>query len=231
MNKKALSLSIVLGIIWVFSSVCCFAATEIDLSLTSVAGVKDRAAAVAAFKLEGEEASLSGSFRFAETDRELSEEKGRLRAGYDPRLSDHWSLWFFDEAGYDRMRELESENYAGLGPKYTFVDSEALKASFSAGALYHCTSYENAERQDVLRWSLRPKILVKRGGWEAALIAFYQPNVQQPDDYIAKGETSIRYAVTATTGLKLTIEGEHRSLDPIEQNELITTLSVSIRSG
>ena len=201
--------------------------TEIDVSLATVSSTTDSTFFLAAFKLSGDTSYFSGNFRYSEVDKATVEEKGYLRCGYDPEINDWLSLWFFEEVGYNNKIGLEFENYIGGGPKFRTRLKDVGTASISVGFLCHHSRFSGSSRVERVRASLSGKLFLRSGAMEFALISFYQPDVENLDDYILTGETSLRYALNDVVGLKFTIEDEYRSA--MDENELITTLSLSVR--
>lgn len=221
--KRCALVTLLIILVW---AIPCFAGTEMDIGLTTIHGPSDQERFSASFTHTEDDLTISGQFRYAETEGTRIDEMGKLKVGNDPQLNETWSLWFFDEIGYNAKQKIDMENYVGGGPKLTICK----QASISFGFLYHYIDFSGSARENVIRASLRPKIKVVLGQWELAGVGFYQPNVDDTLDYILTGEASIRYAVSDHIGLKLKVNDEYRSKSLVdENNELITLIAISIR--
>lgn len=204
---------------------------ELDVGLSYLSGTTEKKGLDVS--LEAEKGAVSGSarIRYAEQDEAISENRGHLRLGYDPVISQKWSLWFYEQAGYDEMREIDYENFIGGGPKYKFgLRNAECGISLSLGILQHHTRYEDERVTDVARLSLRPKLRWQiSDNFSFALVAFYQPNIEHFKDYIITGEAGLRYSLTEKVGLKLKVEDEYRSVSAIEdKNQLTAVLALSV---
>ncbi len=205
-------------------------AGELDLGLSYLSGITEKR--LLAISLQAEKGTVSGSteIRYAQEEGAVSENGGHIRLGYDPKISERWSLWFLDQLGYDERRGIDLENFAGGGPKYTFemLDSK-LKTSLSAGLLQHHIRYEDDPVTNTARLSLRPKLRYQiSNDLSFRLVAFYQPNIEDFEDYIIIGETSLKYDLTKKAGLKIKVEDEYRSVSRCENNDLRAVLALAI---
>ena len=207
-------------------------AGELDLGLSYHDGIDTKKGIDLASKNTWDNLSVGARFRYADQNDEISENQGYLHLGYDPRLTDHWSLWFFDRLGYDRKREITGENFLGVGPKYRVVHNDKWKISLSAGPLLHNIRYENDETDDLIRLSFRPKVAWQiRDYLSFEFVAFYQPDIADFDDYIVMGEASLKYSLDKWPALafKLKVEDTYRSVSQIrEKNDLTTGLALSL---
>lgn len=198
---------------------------ELDLGLSFHSGVDQKQMLNAAFNAERAKFSFSARVNYAEKNDDVSEDHGYVRLGYDPMINDKWSLWFYEQAGYNRKREIRLENFAGGGPKYSLFDNEQLKASLSVGLLQHHIEYENDDTDDLARASFRLK-----SNWQISksivfsFVAFYQPDIEDYQDYIITGEAGLRFRLTGRIGLKLKIEDEYRSVTRVDENNAFTTM-------
>ena len=207
-------------------------AGELDVGLSYHDGSDRKKVIDLAFKTGSNGLSVGARFRYADQNNEMSENRGHLYLGYDPRLTDHWSLWFFDRLAYDRKKEITGENFLGGGPKYRVVHADKWKISLSGGALLHNVTYENDENDDLIRLSFRPKVAWQiRDYLTFELVAFYQPDIADFADYILMGETSLKYSLDKWPALafKLKVEDTYRSVSQIrEKNDLTTVLALSL---
>lgn len=192
---------------------------EIDLSLGGQhhRGAIGTESVMSTLDLSSGSLYFNGRYDRAEANGDLSVYKGHARAGYDRALSDHWGVWTFGQAGFNRVRGIDHESFVGSGPKYTFMDGVSL----SAGLLHH---RQDGERET--RLSIRPK--VKAGGFSA--VVFYQPDVADFRDYIVLAEASYTLALSEHLGLKYSLYDEYRSTQAVK-NELTQALMVSVHGG
>lgn len=199
-------------------------AEEIDIGLLQQSGNAQNQSFSLLGKTKIKEVLVSGSFKYAENKGDFVEEKAYLGGNYDPKISENLGLWFYDQAGYDRKRGIEYENYLGGGLKHYIVEKKGWKVSFSEGLLWH-----SIDNKNLARLSFRPKVKWIKDKVEFEGIAFYQPNITNYADYIVTTESSIRYALTDKIGLKIKLEEEYRSITDREKNDLMISLNLSWR--
>lgn len=231
------------GVVFLFLLPALAHGAELDVGLSFLKGVSDKTGVDLSLKAETGILSGSAKIKYAEQDGDLSENQGQLQVGYDPVLSGQWSLWFYDELGYDTVRDISLENFAGGGPKYVLHESAKAKYSVSAGYLNHYRELADGTTEDMHRLSFRFKarqwlyldvILPARdkivgSGPEINVVVFYQPNVEDFDDYIMTGELSVKYGLSKQTSLKLKVEDKYRSTAIADaKNELRTVVALSI---
>lgn len=200
-------------------------AAELDIGLSYSEGVTNTRSINSAFIIEGKELNISGKIRYAKQNGNVSQSDGRLRFGYDPGLTIRWSLWFFEQPGYDEKREIDLENFAGGGVKYMLAGKEDFEASASAGVLQHHAEYKNGKTTNLARLSFRPQMrwqIDDRFSFSA--VAFYQPSMKTFKDYILTGETNLKCSITKRVGLKLKIEDSYRSISMTDENNNFTTV-------
>ena len=228
--KKVIILAWFFAFVLVVSSQVHAWNSELDLGLSYHSGIHSKKGLDIGFNTKNETILLSARVSYAEEKNRVFENRGHVRLGYDPELSQQWSLWFFDELGYDEKRMIDVENFAGGGPKYSLFDDEQLKASLSVGLMQHHIRYEDDQIRDMIRLSLRPKVRWQISDeFSFALIAFYQPNIEDFADYIMSGEAALKYSLTQKVGLKLRVEDEYRSISKVdENNSLRTVLALSV---
>ena len=194
-------------------------AAELDIGLSYSEGVTNTRSINSAFVMEKKELNISGKIRYAKQNGNVSQSDGRLRLGYDPELTNRWSLWFFEQPGYDEKREIDLENFAGGGAKYMLAGKEHFEASASAGALQHHTQYKSGKTTNLARLSFRPKMSwMIDDSFSFSAVAFYQPSVETFKDYILTGEANLKYSITKRVGLKLKIEDSYRSISMTDEN-------------
>lgn len=205
----------------------CFAQTELDVGMSTSSGVVDQQQGIMDMAWFEGDTRLSGQWRYTETEGERIEEKGLVRAEYDKNIDEDWVIWVYEQAGYDHARGIQAENFAGSGPKFTFLDTKETILSLSVGVLHHYTEYDGGTSEALCRFSIRPKF---RGEWNKYRVEawmFWQPVLDYAHDYILHGRASLRYAITDKVGAKISVEDEYRSVSLREKNNLMTALAVS----
>jgi len=160
--------------------------------------------------------TLSTEIQYSEAQNDIVKNNGFFRAGYDPGLSENWSLWFYEEIGYNHIAGTDVENFVGGGGKYKFFKN--VSASF--GCLYHYMETEEVE--SIGRWSLRLKAKNAFGG----VIIFYQPDMVDFEDYILKGEAYVRHKLDEVFFLKLSVKDQYRT--SWDKNEFSSIFSVGM---
>jgi len=195
-------------------------AGSLDLGLSTKSGVTDSQSLYLGFDTKIKEITLTGKLNYGEQNDIEVENKAFLRLGYDPKLTDRWSLWFYDQAGYNKIRNIEFENFFGGGPKYTFYKD----FSISAGLLQHHKKLEN-DTFDMNRLSFRLKGKIN----QFKAVIFYQPNLEDFDDYIFTGEASFKQDITSKLSLKLILTDQYRSMSIGEKNDLSLVLALGVR--
>lgn len=194
-------------------------AGNLDIGLSTTSGITDSKSLYLGFDTKIKEISLISKLNYGKQNDLEIENKALLRLGYDPKLNNKWSLWFCNKAGYNKIRKIDFENFFGGGPKYTFYKD----CSISVGLLQHHQKMEE-DTLDINRLSFRLK--GKINSFKAVI--FYQPNVDDFDDYIFTGEASIGQKIASQLSLKLTLSDQYRSTSKVEKNELSLVLSLGI---
>lgn len=195
-------------------------AGSFDIGLSTKSGITDSQSLYLGIDTEIKKISIASKLDYGKQNGLKIENKAFLRLGYDPKINDKWSLWFFDQAGYNKIRKIDFENFFGGGPKYTFHKN----FSISAGLLQHHQKIGNhAFDINRLSFRLKSKINSFKG------IVFYQPNLEDFDDYIFIGEVSVGQKITSCLSLNLMLTDQYRSRSEIaEKNELSLILSLGI---
>ena len=196
-------------------------AGSFDIGLSTTSGITDSRSLYLGLDTKIKGVSLVSKLNYGEQNNLEIENKAFLRLGYDPKLNDKWSLWFFDQAGYNKLRKIDFENFFGGGPKYILYKD----FSISAGLLQHHQKIEN-DTIDINRLSFRLKGKIN----SFKVVIFYQPNLEDFDDYIFTGEASIEQEIASRVSLKLILTDQYRSRSEIdEKNELSLVLSLGIK--
>ena len=229
-------LTFLLTVFFLFISITPLSATSIDLGTSLDSGAVDSRTLVLNAETEiyrlvslyapswradvefNDPIVLKTELQYSETEGDVVKNNGFFRAGYDPRLDETWSLWFFEEIGYRRLVDHETENFAGGGIKYRFFKN----TSVSFGGLHHYLEIENLGTKNVGRWSLRFKTKNSWGG----IVIFYQPDIRDYRDYILRSEAYIKHQLD-NRYIKFSINDQYRTSWECK-NELSTMFSVGI---
>lgn len=200
-------------------------ALTLDVDLSMLSGVIDSQSQK--FELSSPILDTTLRYRHEEVDDKAKENNLLFRSGYDPKLTNLWSLWSFAQIGYDKIKKIDFESYVGGGLKYYLAED----LSVSLGYLQHHQKFEN-DSSDTNRISLRLK-----GKWEfnktleLKTIMFYQPDIEF-EDRIFFGEASLRYKINEVFSMKLFINDQYRSVSRVdENNELLIALALSFKIG
>lgn len=223
--RKVISFAV--GVLLTLALASVVHSADIEFGVTGHSGAVNSVSYRAGINVSGEDAYATAQWNYGETAGIVSSDNGNLKLGYDPALSGNWSLWFFNQTGYNKIRGIEIESFLGLGPKYSFYKGEKGSISLSGGLIYH---YEDGAMgsRSVKRLSIRPKARIEGKNTLTSFIAFWQPNIDDFDDYIVLAEFSVRYKVTDNVGLKVALNDEYRSVTLGEKNELTKMLTISI---
>lgn len=146
---------------------------------------------------------LKADYAYTEVEGSVIKDRGALEIHYDRPILDAWKVWFFNIAQYNNVYKTR-ENYLGAGPKY-YILSGDNKLSFSTGVLY---DYDHVSGAGKGRYSHRPKYAYKD---IVEAVYYYQPGINEPDDYIVKYEVSSVLPGTKKAG-KIYCLKEYRSL-------------------
>lgn len=198
---------------------------ELDIGLNYLSGQHETQSLNLGLKVPflNEKALFSSKIRYGSHDDEIVQNQGHLRLNYDPAINEKWSLWFYEEAGYDKPKGIDFESFTGGGPKYILYQSDTSKASASVGYLYHYQDNKEANRL-----SLRLKGKSRLALFNIYAVAFYQPNIEDFEDYLADAEIGVSIAIVEDLRLKLSIEDHYRSMLD-EKNEFLTGLHLVVK--
>lgn len=148
--------------------------------------------------------SLKANYAYGEHKGEINIDRGSLEVYYDRDVNDKWKIWLFNDSRYDNIYKTR-ENHMGVGPKYYILKGDH-SLSFSTGALY---DYNHITGKGHGRYSHRPKYSYLEDYIEATY--FYQPAIENNNDYIEKYEVTVVIPYTGKAG-KIYCKKEYRSL-------------------
>ena len=202
-------------------------AAEINFGATGHNGTVNSFNYHADVNVSDEDSYASAEWNYGKTADIVSSDNAYLKLGYDPALSAKWSLWFFNQTGYNKVRGIEIEDFLGVGPKYTFIKSKKVSLSMSTGLIFHYISDTMGVRS-VKRMSWRPKASYQGEMASVSFVAFYQPDIDDFNDYIVTGKIITSYKISEVTSIKIVLNDEYRSVTEGKKNELTKMLMLGI---
>jgi hypothetical protein len=201
---------------------------EIDLGATERDGSVASQTYHAGLNVKSENAYASIEWNYGKIANIVTVDRGVLRFGYDPEISNNWSFWLFNQTGYNNPRGIIVENLLGAGPKYTFVKTQNISASLSSGIIYHYEDGPNGSR-NLARLSVRPKAKISDSKASISFVGFYQPNLEDFGDYIITAKLISEHKVTERMSMKLILSDEYRSITKGSKNEFTRMLVMGIK--
>ena len=183
-------------------------AGELEFGRTVQRGASHTVTYIAGLEHKLGPVSLNASYIHGKTDDLTTTDQGYLNVIYDHKFSGRWSVAGGNKSGFNTVRGIDFENFLGAGPKY-YIIKDVL--SMSVWYLHQYTEYADGPSENTRRMSFRPKLSVKDGDREVRAVFFYQPSLDDPDDYITSAEASYRMALSDTRVLKIAYVDEYRS--------------------
>lgn len=222
-------LALVFLILWSFLSVLHAGSIDItntlDIGTSFMNSINDSRSLHLNYESTFGNCELNSKFQYGKVNDAETQNNFYLRFGYDPPINEKWSLWIFDKAGYNRIRKIEFENFAGAGPKYTFYKTEERLISVSFGYLPHFQQFKDySKTTNRLSLRLKGKEYIEKN-YEIKVTLFYQPNMENFDDYLMNGEFSWKYRLAGSTSMKISVVDQYRSISEVK-NELIGAMAL-----
>ena len=110
------------------------------------------------------------------------------------------------------MRNINVENFLGFGPKYYFHKTDNTKFSMSVWYLNQYTDYSDKAAESTHRMSYRPKYSYRNGVHEVKAVFYYQPSLNEPDNYRTIAEASYSVDISDTQAVGFRYRDEYRSM-------------------
>lgn len=184
------------------------------------------------FSEEDESLELMAHYEYGKINNEVNNDAGYINILYDREiLKNKWALWFNGYFGYDKSLCIDTENKIGAGIKYYFIKKKILledddfywrKFSLSGGGLYHFVSERDPITGEITnigngRYSIRLKYTDNI----FKFIYFYQPSMDDNDDYITKYISSVvlLHDKEIKSKLEFFYNGEYRSLRNVKNTK------------
>jgi len=159
---------------------------------------------------------LKGAYGEVEKVQNKQEFTGGLKFDYKPlSVFSPFVLFSFYN---NKFKDIELRLSSLLGAKYSFYMTDASDLSISAAIQYDTERfYEATPDKEKIRLSFRPRVLQSLGkNMEFSAVLFYQPNVQEFDDYMLVFNTSLEAKLLEKISLKLTYNYDYESMPILE---------------
>lgn len=130
--------------------------------------------------------STNYAMRFAPALKE-NEFIQRQNIGYG---KDKWDAFITHQYNYSLIRQIESDNWLGIGGGVKFPFSWG-KLSFSYATIYQNSNYLNLDSKTLFRHSLRTKIKLEKKNISFSSEYFFQPSMTDFNDVIIYGNSKI----------------------------------------
>ncbi|GAB2786040.1 hypothetical protein HNQ93_004312 [Hymenobacter luteus] len=174
-------------------------------------------------------APVTGSFTFGKQEGRLREREWLLNT-----TPYYWKgrFRFYGIGGYERsnLRGIDNRYQIGAGPGWAiYTDSLNREVAVSNLIIREATYFQDGSRRTVARNSTRLKVAYTYRGFSLNSVTFYQPNLQNFDDYRVTQQSSLalrftpRFAITST----YTYTFENRILEGKPRDNTNVTVGVS----
>ena len=214
-----------------------YAGEGLELGLTATQGDSDSATYTLNYDHKAGQMDLNASYRYVETNGEITTRQGSAGAVYNYELSNRVDWWNSLQGGFNEQRSINGELFAGLGLTRYIVKNDTNRLSLSAGYLLQHTDYESRASESTHRMSYRLKATRKSGNTECGAFFFYQPSLPEPDDYFTKAKASCSVELEEgsigsrkyTVAFEASAEDEYRSFTVRAHHESILFLGFKLR--
>ena len=166
--------------------------------------------------------TLDAHYEYGEVNEIITNDSGHVAVNYDPEINDKWGVWLDERVGYDNIIGVKFENKVGFGTRYYIIKKEIgedkdkymKKLSISGGVLYHYVAEEDEDDSEIIRgtgtgrYSLRLKYSDKI----IESVYFYQPSVEDNDDYITIWNSTVKIIAGVRYSVKIFLKKEYRSI-------------------
>lgn len=169
------------------------------------------------------EFGIGGSFDYGEADdpddgRFVNKRAWSAQMSTDYLPSGRFSPFVFVAAEGSLQRQIDTRTSGGAGGRYRFIDDERSRLDLSLAALAERTDPrqvgpEPTAVSTIGRWSTRFRVR-KRFSEDRIvfdLVSFYQPRMDDFDQYTIDLTSSLTYALTSIVGLKISLVDRYDS--------------------
>ncbi len=136
---------------------------------------------------------ISGRAFYGENRHEMNEDKRDGIIKYDRYLLPRLEFFTFSQSEYNKPARLAYRNNSGMGLKLVFVNNFFWKIDLSGAPLYQYEDFEDKDRTQQMRWSVRYRIHVTPvENVVYDFVCFYIPRVDDPEAYRFNLETVLK---------------------------------------
>jgi len=159
---------------------------------------------------------LKGAYGEVEKVQNKQEFVGGLKFDYTPKSK--FSPFILLSMYNNKFKDIELRFSSLLGAKYTFLNNANSDYSFSAALQYDTERYyESSPNKEKFRLSFRPRIKQKIGeNAEFVFVSFYQPNVENFDDFMLVANASLTAKLFKNLAIKLSYNYDYESMPVLE---------------
>lgn len=170
---------------------------------------------------------------YSETHQKKDTHKGDMTLKYDYDFYKKESFFLFIIPSYNEFHNIKYRIQNGIGLKHTFLKNEYHNHSLSGAVLYEVKEYLHIkEKKEITRLSFRPKMkyLFNKEN-TLLLIFFYQPKIDQWEDYRMLLEFSIDFKIIKYLFFEFKILDEYNNIviDNIERNDITIINGIKIK--
>jgi hypothetical protein len=113
-----------------------------------------------------------------------------------PRIiTNNWSIFTFGQWSTAYSRKLDNRIEAGFGGGHNIIKRKAFTVTGSYGILYDNSSYTDGSKINALRHSPRVQFFGKADKLSYFTELYYQPMIENSNNYNYRGTAEIKYAV------------------------------------
>lgn len=156
------------------------------------------------------EMDFSTVVRYGRNEEKVIADDAKASIKFDWRPDNTWSPFVFVDAARDEIRRLDFQADGGAGVKWTAVENEDGDLSLSGAAIFDYQKFDlpegstEAGSEGLVRGSFRLKG-ERTFGNNARFehVSFYQPAVEQLDDYVVEVTNSVSTTVVGNLSMAL----------------------------
>ena len=213
------------------------AAEGLELGLTARQGTSSSQAYTLDYDHKAGPVDLNASYRYVETNGEITTRQGSTGGVYNYEISNRLNWWSSMQGSFNEQRSIDGELFTALGLTRYLVKNDMTRLSLSAGYLLQYTDYEDRASVATHRMSYRLKASHRAGNTECGAYFFYQPSLQEPDNYFTKSKAACRVeleqgsmaAFKYSVALVALVEDSYRSFAEGARHETLEFIGLKVR--